>query len=195
MAEALREWVQSLGIREASAVDAVVAMCQSQGCHTPNDAAGTATKQIFSEARLKELLAGQKMNVRKKFYNGLERLGGRDSPGLPTHSLASPDAPISATGVANPPNVTLDTSGSPLDNTSPVGSGIQPSSSASANPRSPSPDWSSGDRALVREIFEIFNKSGNGRLNHSEYAAFCAATEAGASCSEDRWRMVRGSAT
>lgn len=168
-------------------------MCQSQGCHTPNDAAGTATNQIFSEARLKELLVGQKMNVRKKFYNGLERLGGRDSPGLPTHSLASPDASIYGTGVANPPNIRPDTSGSPLDNTSSVGSGIQLSSATSVNPRSPSPDWSSGDRALVREIFDIFNIRGNGRLSHSEYAAFCAATEAGASCSDDRWRTVRGS--
>ncbi len=197
----IREWVESLGIREASAVDAVVEMCRSQGCNSPRQAAGTATKRIFSESQLKELLAGQKMNVRKKFYNGLELLGGRDSAGAPGHLVASPDAPVDNAGslpdnhaVLELPSALPDTSSLAEANVSPtvgVESATARPQSPTARVRSPSPGWSSGDRALVKEIFEIFNTSRDGRLNHSQYAAFCAATEAGASCNEDRWQKVR----
>lgn len=196
----LREWVQSLGIREASAVDAVVAMCHTQGCHTPREAAGTVDNQVFSEGRLRELLAGQKMNVRKKVFNGLERMGGRDSAGALVNSLASPEAPASSSGnlpehhmPLNPQNPVAHASTVSPGDTSPVAA-VQSENNSGSSPgtaaRSPSPEWRSGDRALVREIFEIFNESGDGRLKQSEYAAFCAATEAGASCSDERWRLV-----
>lgn len=201
----MREWVESLGIREASAVDAVVKMCHSQGYKSPSEAAGTATKRKFSESKLKELLAGQKMNVRKKFYNGLERLGGRDGAGVPGDLLASPDAPVDSAGSVPDnhtgalklpsmlPSALPDPSGLASSTASPA-IGVQSTArpqSPTVGARSPSPDWGSGDRALVKEIFEIFNTSRDGRLNHPQYAAFCAATEAGASCSDDRWQKVK----
>ena len=192
----LREWIESLGIREGAAIDAVVAMCHSQGCHTPSEAAGTATNQVFSEVKLKELLAGQKMNVRKKFFNGLESLSGRDRGAVAVAAtmLPSPDAPVGSS--ASPGNFAALNLPSALPDASSSSSPNAPSAQSPAPMAgSPtSPGWSSGDRALVRELFELFNKSGDGRLDRLEYAAYCDATEDGAGCSEDRWRKVRVSA-
>ena len=192
----LREWIESLGIREGAAIDAVVAMCHSQGCHTPSEAAGTATNQVFSEVKLKELLAGQKMNVRKKFFNGLESLSGRDRGAVAVAAtmLPSPVAPVGSS--ASPGNFAALNLPSALPDASSSSSPNAPSAQSPAPMAgSPtSPGWSSGDRALVRELFELFNKSGDGRLDRLEYAAYCDATEDGAGCSEDRWRKVRVSA-
>jgi hypothetical protein len=183
----LREWVMSLGIREEAAIAAVVAVCHSEGCRTPKEAAGTRTTQVFTEGKLKELLAGQKMNVRKKVFNGLEQLGGRARAGASEAKLSSPDAPTSTLPSMLPSSASPSPSG-----TSPrPGSILKGGAQSQQAPRTASPGWSAGDRALVREIFETFNESGDGRLKQAEYAAFCGTTEGGAGCDDQRWRSVR----
>ena len=168
MADAsLEAWVRSLGIVDAAAITAVVQMFVAEGTPTPADAAGTPTRERFSESRLKTLLAGQKMHVRKKIYNGLLVLGGRG----PNAAAASGQAPSpgSALGL------------SATTSTSPAAAAASPQGS----PR-PAVNWSTGDPALVKEIFELFAKD-LWRMQRVEYAQFCSATEDGAGCDEKRW--------